>query len=285
MRRMLAKKSIIIVILALVMTLAACSESKKTSEADLNQGQGLPEIREINIGCMATCEPLIEWVAEALKPMGYNMKTIMYDGNQLPATACKDGDIDGLIHNHLPWIEVFNKENNCNLKMPHLLAYGRTAMYSSSHEILAEIPQNATIALAGDPTNLERGLEILRDLGFITLGEKIGKFYSLLDIVDNPKNIKILETEISATIRSITDVDAVIAPALRAKLAGLDPNVFLYEDPSSRNFPFGFVVDAKNVNEEWLLETIKYTQTAEFRKKFDDHYGGAYVLFDPEGED
>ena len=127
---------------------------------------------------------------------------------------------------------------------------------------------------------LIRGLMILRDMGLITLGEKTDNFYSLLDIVDNPKNIKIIETEISTTVRSITDVDAVIASALRAKLAGIDPNVFLYEDPLAKDFPLGLVVDAKDVNEEWVLEAIKYTKTEDFKEKFNNHYDGSYILLE-----
>ena len=43
--------------------------------------------------------------------------------------------------------------------------------------------------------------------------QKTGLFYTVLDIKDNPKKIKLIETEITQTARSIQDVDAIISPA------------------------------------------------------------------------
>jgi D-methionine transport system substrate-binding protein len=157
--------------------------------------------------------------------------------------------------------------------------YSRTAVYSVKHKTIDAIPQNALIAVPGDPSNMDRSLLTLRDMGLLTLGEKTGNFYTILDIKDNPKNIKIIETEITQTIRSINDVDAVITGANRVKLAGLDPNAFLYDDPTNKNYPIGLVVNAKDMDAQWVKDAMKVTQSEEFKSKFNKHFNGTYVLY------
>lgn len=261
-----------------MLSLAGCAGTQQ--EAANKQPQ--PEKKVIKIACMSTFEPMIQWLQEGLAPQGYEVQTVMFDANQLPATALKDGDVDGLIHNHLPWIQTFNKLNGCDLRMPQpYLCYGRTAVYSVKHKSIDAIPQNGKIAVPGDPSNMDKSLIILRDMGLITLGEKTGEFYTLLDIKDNPRNIKLIETEISQTIRSINDVDAAITPAYRAWKAGIEPKSFLYEDSDSVNYPTSLVVNAKDLNAKWVQDAMQLMQTQEFKQKFNAYYQGTYVLYNP----
>lgn len=283
MKDILKKLVCIVAVAILCMSLAACSSNtaqKTAAPEQTNKSESQPEKKEIKIACLTIFEPMIGWIKEGLAPQGYDVQIIMFDANQLPATALKDGEVDGLIHNHLPWIQTFNKQTNADLQMPQpYLAYMRTAVYSSKHKTIDAIPQNAQIAIPGDPSNMDKSLMMLRDMGLITLGERTGEFYTLLDIQDNPKNIKLIETEISQTIRSINDVDAVITPALRAKLAGFDPNAFLYEDPSGTDYPTSLVVNAKDMNAPWVKAVMDLMQTPEFKAKFNAYYNGTYILY------
>lgn len=268
-----------LLLLILLISLAGCSSS--TSESDKTGGQAAqPGKKVIKIACVSTIEPIIDWLNEGMAPLGYDVRTVMFDANQLPATALKDGDVDGVITNHLPWINTFNKENKCDLQMPQpYMYYSRTAVYSTKYKTVDAIPQNARIAVPGDPSNMDRSLQTLQDMGLITLDKKTGNFFTLLDIKDNPQNIKIIETEITQTVRSIHDVDAVITGGVRVKLAGLDPNVFLFEDSSNKNYPIGLVVNPKDLNADWVKAALKVSQSEEFKKKFNAHFNGTYVLY------
>ncbi len=101
--------------------------------------------KDLKIGCLAYSEPIIQWVKEGLAPLGYKVEVVLFDANQLPATALKDGSIDGIIANHKPWIDTFSKQNNARLEMakPYLF-YSFFALYSTRHKKLEEIPQDAT---------------------------------------------------------------------------------------------------------------------------------------------
>ncbi len=271
-------KRLICIFTAVIIAMSLFGCSSKAPEQASKAAQ--PGKKVIKIACVSTIDPIVGWLQEGMEPLGYDVQTIMFDANQLPATALKDGNVDGLITNHLPWIQTFNKENNSNLQMPKPYTYySRTAVYSVKHKTIDAIPQNALIAVPGDPSNMDRSLMTLRDMGLLTLGEKTGNFYTILDIKDNPKNIKIIETEITQTIRSINDVDAVITGANRVKLAGLDHNAFLYDDPTNTNYPIGLVVNAKDMDTQWVKDAMKVTQSAEFKSKFNKHFNGTYVLY------
>ncbi|PAB59579.1 MetQ/NlpA family ABC transporter substrate-binding protein [Anaeromicrobium sediminis] len=277
---------VLCLLLVLVMCLSAvgCAKQEETVPSE-NTAQASSEATEkketIKLGALSTIEPFTSLVKDALVEKGYDAEVVLFDANNMPATATKDGDINGFIHNHLPWIQTFNKENNSNLQMVEpYLCYYRTALYSSKHKSIEEIPNNGTIAVPGDPSNIEKSLEMLQEVGLLTLGEKTENFYTILDIKDNPKNIKLLETEISTTARSINDADAVICPSTRIKAAGIDPNSFLAEDMSTVNFPVGLTVRPDSVEEEWVKDAMEILKSDEMRAKFNEIFEGTLVLYE-----
>ncbi len=244
-------------------------------------GSALAAGKELTLGCLAYSEPMVQWIKEALEPLGYKVKIVMFDANQLPATALKDGSIDGIIANHRPWVLTFNRQHNCNLEMvqPYYF-YSFFAIYSAKLKSLADLPENAKIAVPGDPTNLNRSLIILKEASLITLKEKTDIFYTVLDIKDNPKNISLVETEITQTARSIHDVDAIISPMYYvSQVANFEPKSFLFEDPQNKDFPLGLIVRSENLEAEWAKEAMKALRSEKYRQKFQDHYQGKYVLY------
>lgn len=269
----ISRKSIFVFILVvLCVGNIGCSKKGLKSESNVN--------KVIEMACMPSGEDLMGWIVEGLEPKGYDVKVSMFEGNQLPVTALKDGDVDAVIGNQLPWLNTFNKENNCDLKMvePYLY-HGFKAIYSSKYKLVDEIGDNAQIAIPGDPSNMNQSLLILEGAGLITLGEKSGDFYSILDIKDNPKNIKLIETERSTTMRSINDVDAVITDGSQAYRAGFDPNDYLFQDPNGKDYPHGLIVGPDDTEKQWVKDLLEYFETQEFKEKFNNYYKGSQILY------
>lgn len=264
------KLTVVFLMIVFVLTMAACGKSPTA------------EKKSLKLGCLAYSEPMLQWIKEGLVPMGYNIEIIMFDANQLPAMALKDGSVDGIIANHKPWMLTFNKENKANLEMvePYYF-YSFFAIYSVKYKKLEQIPQNARFTIPGDPTNLSRSLIILKEAGLITLKEKTGPFYTVLDIKDNPKNIKLIEAEITQTARSIQDVDAIVATAyFIAETAKADPKVFLFEDPQNKDYPLGLIVRNEDLNSAWAKEAVKTLRSEKNRARFNEQYKGKYTLID-----
>ena len=273
-------KTLLVAALAamLVVSMASCGKDGESSTSE-NTSSG--EKQTLKIGCLALTEPCANFIKEVLEEDGYQVEVVMFDANNLPATALKDGDIDGMIGNHLPWLKTFNEENNCQLEMvePYYY-YSPFALYSSKYSTLDELPEGAQIVIPNDPSNMERCLLMLQDMGLVTLGEKTDTFYTILDVTENPKNIQFVEAEMTMTTRNIEDVDGAFAAAAVAQQAGLDATKYLYMDPGSVDYPVSLVVRAEDKDSEWATTAMQKVKTDEMKQKFNDQFKGAFALFE-----
>ncbi|MDD2371653.1 MAG: MetQ/NlpA family ABC transporter substrate-binding protein [Firmicutes bacterium] len=266
-------KSIIslMVVVLMVTVLVGCGTDAKVDTS---------EKTKFKIGCMPLNEPAVQVISKMMKDKGYEMEVVVFDGNNLPAIALKDGSIDGLMLNHLPWIKTFNELNNSNLVMVKPYMYASIfGIYSSKYDSIDQIPKNATITISNDPDNMQRSLLLLEKVGLIKLGAKKGDFFTTLDVVENTKNIKFSEVETTATASAYKDAAATISFSSVMKNAGIDASSYIADDGESVNFPTGLVVNEGNENTPWAKAIIEVTQTEEFKTKFNDIYQGAYVLF------
>ncbi|WP_028331118.1 MetQ/NlpA family ABC transporter substrate-binding protein [Brachyspira alvinipulli] len=264
-------KTKILSILFMVLLLS-CSNSNNTEKVKSKNDT-------IVIGCMASNKDVVEEAVKLMEKDGYKIEVKIFDGNNLPALALSANEIDGLILNHKPWVDTFNKANNSHLVLVDGFKYGFfNALYSSKHKSVEEIPDGATITISNDPSNMDRGLRFLEKLGLLKLGDKTGEFYSMLDIKENPKNIKFLEVEITLTAGSYKDVDATIATSIAMKNAGYDARSYIAEDGESGYFPIGLFVNEGNETSQWAEDFVKATQTEEYRTKFNEIFQSAFYI-------
>lgn len=275
------KKKIICMGLALAMivgTLVGCGNSGNESASSEAE-----ESKVIKIGCMSSPEPIVQIMKKGLEEKGYEVEVVLFDQNNMPCIALKDGEIDGVILNHKPWMETFNKENNSNLVMAEpYLYYSPFRLYSEKYDDVNDFPDGAKIAVPSDSANMERSLIVLDAVGLIKLGEKTESFYSIVDIEENPKNIQFVEEEITTAARSIHDADAVISPAVYIQQEGsIDVEDYLYDDPlAEEKYPLGLIVQSGDETEDWVKEGIAYVLSEEGSKAFNEQFQGTYVLID-----
>lgn len=266
------KRSLFLTAMALVLafSLVACSGGEEKAESK----------ETLKFACMAENENMVSWVVDELKSKGHDAEVITYSSNQLPATALKDGDVDAVIQNQLLWLETFNKENGSDLIMVEPYMYhGRVALYSSKYDKLEDLPENAEIAIPGDPSNMDQLLVGLDKIDLITLGEKTGAFYSLIDIEENPKNIKFYETERGTTARTYEDVDAIICGSTEAFNAGIDPLSFLYDDFDGDKYPHGLIIRPEDKDEEWVKIVVDFYQTEEFKEDLREEFNNTFIPY------
>lgn len=216
-----------------------------------------------------------------LMPEKYDVKLVTFDSNTGPAEACKTGEIEAFIYNHEPWLIQYNKSNGTDFAVMNHLYYGRSALYSNKYEKLDDLPNGCSIAISNDSVNMENNLIFLKDLGLITLAEKTDKesFLTTLDVVDNPKNIHFVEVEISYAVGSLGEVDAAICSSTQILSAGLNPEKFLAENKSKKDYPIGLTILSKDKGEAWVTEMLKVMSSDEFKTQFNKMYKGSLVLY------
>lgn len=256
------------------------SSEDASQENDTSEESTTSTTEPIVFGTLASMEPMVTPLADLLEERGYTTDINIYDANQLPAEALNNGEIDSVIANHSVWINTFNVENNGTLEMlePYI-CYSPLGLYSQNYNSVEEIPENATIAIPGDAANIDRSLYFLQDVGLINLSEKENEtdFYDKTDIEENPKNIDILEVEITALAVNFQDADAVINFPSQMLAAEIDAEP-LELDPQMMEYALGIIVNSEQEdrNNAWIDDALEIIQTEVYQNRFDETFEGVY---------
>ena len=129
---------------------------------------------------------------------------------------------------------------------------------------LAACGNNATtetklkIAIPNDTTNEARALLLLQDQGYIKLKDGAGITATVLDIVENPKNIEFSEVEAAQLPNLLPDVDYAVINSNYAISAGLNPTKdALALEGSSSAYANILAVKEGNENEPLVVSVVE----------------------------
>ncbi len=264
-------KKTLILLLALVVALGALAGcGKKADDKTVRVGASPAPHAEI-----------LEVAKELMAKEGYTLEIVEYNDYVLPNTATESGDIDANYFQHGPYLEDFNAENDTHLVPVAAIHYEPLGIYAGKTASLEELQDGATIAVPNDGTNEARALKLLEAQGLITLDPDAGFTATVLDIVDNPKNLDIQEIEAAQVPRTLADVDLAVINGNYAIDAGLDSSLILAsEDPdseSAQTYANVLVVKEGNEESEGIQALVKALQSEEVRQFIDETYGGAVV--------
>lgn len=162
----------------------------------------------IKIGASPTPHAeILEIVKTELAEDGYTLEIIEYNDYVLPNTALQDGEIDANYFQHLPYLENFNAENGTTLVSAANVHFEPFGIYPGRSASLDQLAEGAKIAVPNDTTNEARALLLLEAEGLIKLKEGAGITATIVDIVENPLNLEIVELEAAQIPRVLPDVD------------------------------------------------------------------------------
>lgn len=283
----------------MVLSLAACSgsetakestkeepktEAKETAakESEAATTEAKKEPVTLKIGCVAATEPCVQIMKEAMEGTGYEVEVVVFDGNNLPAEALNAGDIDGLFCNSLKWMNTFNEENNADLAMAFPYYFSYAGLYSAKWDSPEAFPDGAKVIVSNGLSNIDGGLRILQNAGLITLAETPSEnnFYSIIDIVENPKNIQITPAELTTAMSSINDVDGVVASAVIVKESGvMSPSEHMGLSTRDQMTPQGLIVSGKDENAEWVSVAKEQMEQEKWYDAFNERFDGTFILY------
>ena len=283
----------------MVLSLAACSgsetakestkeepktEAKETAakESEAATTEAKKEPVTLKIGCVAATEPCVQIMKEAMEGTGYEVEVVVFDGNNLPAEALNAGDIDGLFCNSLKWMNTFNEENNADLAMAFPYYFSYAGLYSAKWDSPEAFPDGAKVIVSNGLSNIDGGLRILQNAGLITLAETPSEnnFYSIIDIVENPKNIQITPAELTTAMSSINDFDGVVASAVIVKESGvMSPSEHMGLSTRDQMTPQGLIVSGKDENAEWVSVAKEQMEQQKWYDAFNERFDGTFILY------
>jgi len=203
-------KKIIAIILALTLalSLAACG--------------GKADDKTIKVG--ATPAPhaeILEIIKEALAADGWTLEIVEFDDYVLPNTALSEGQLDANYFQHITYMNNFNVEYSIEMVSAAGIHYEPFGLYAGKVASIDALADGAQVAVPNDATNEARALLLLEQVGLIKLAEGVGINATKADIVENPKNIEIVEMKAELLTTTLQDVDMAVINGNYAIGAGL----------------------------------------------------------------
>lgn len=281
------RKFLVQAVSSLVVTvlIASCSSQKQAATTSANSPAASPAAssqakEKVKVGVWAvTSEDVLKFVKDNLAAdQGLDIEIVKFNDWIQPNTALKDGAIDANYFQHRPFMTNAAKELNLDLVMlsPGILT--PMGIYSKKHKTLAEVPNNAIVAIYKDAANADRCLRVLTKAGLLKLKDSVGEgLATIKDIAENPKNLQFKELDGPAIVRGIDDVDLGIFSAglrLQAKLDLLP----LYEESSAeKRYGVGLVTLKSRENEPKLQKLNQLLTNPKIKDFLAEKYKGTVV--------
>ncbi len=219
-------------------------------------------------------------ILEAAKPLvkakGYELKIVEFTDYVTPNLALDDGELDANFFQHVPYLKEFNKNKGTKLVKTVNVHLEPIGLYSKKIKKLEDLKDGAIIAVPNDPSNESRALDILVQKGLLTF--KNVELKTAIDVVKNPKNLKIKELDAPQLPRVLDEVDVAIINTNYALPAGLNPvkDALVLE---SKDSPYANIVVVKKGNENTAKTKVlnEVLNSKEIKKFIQEKYKGAIV--------
>ena len=254
---------------------AQAEESEAPAEAPA-------ELQELVVGASpAPHAEILEAARPVLEEKGYTLKIVEYTDYVQPNLALDAGDLDANYFQHYPYLEQFIAENGSKLASAGKVHYEPFGIYAGKTATLDALADGAKVAVPNDATNEARALLLLEAQGLIKLTEGVGMNATKTDVIENPKNLDILEIEAAQLPRSLQDVDIAVINGNYAIDAGLKVSDALAVEASDSEaaVTYGNVVAVQEGKEnDPAIQALMEALTSDTVKEFmETTYEGAVV--------
>jgi len=217
---------------------------------------------------------IMEKVKELAKAEGVDVQVIEFNDFILPNIALNDKEIDMNSYQHQPFLDEQVKTRGYKIKSAGKTVLMPLGIYSKKIKNLTEIKDKSQVAIPNDPTNGGRALKLLEKVGLLKL--KPVENPSILDIVENPKNLKIIEIDAPQVPRTLEDVAAAVINTDWVHVAGLDPQTAIaFED---KNSPYANVIAIRmDETRPEVTKLIKIYQSEPVKTYINETFKGAII--------
>ena len=202
---------------ALAILLVACG-------AD-NDGSGSPEKQSRVITIAASPAPHAEILSEAAKNMrkrGIDVDIRIFDDYVQPNNVVESGEIQANYMQHELYLHDFNHDRGTHLRVAGRIHYEPLGIYPGKKKQLSELASGDHVGIPNDTTNEARALLLLQDNGLIRLSSEAGLTASVRDVIENPRNLQLVEMEAAQLPRVKDQMAMVILNGNYALAAGFN---------------------------------------------------------------
>ncbi|MGO4574035.1 MetQ/NlpA family ABC transporter substrate-binding protein [Microvirga sp. 2TAF3] len=234
----------------------------------------------IKVGVMSGAE---EEVAQVVKKVaatkGLNVQLVPFSDYALVNEALARGDLDANAFQHKPYLDAQIAARGYKIVPVGFTFVQPIGLYSKKVKAIADLPKGAKIGLPNDPSNGGRALNLLAAQGLIKLKDGKGLSPSLLDIAENPKDLKFSELDAAQLPRALPDLDAAVINTDHAINAGLDIRKDTIAVEKREGNPYANFIAARQgeENRPEIKTFVQSYQSPEVASFLDTRFKGAII--------
>ncbi|MHC6223382.1 MetQ/NlpA family ABC transporter substrate-binding protein [Pseudomonas sp. X10] len=233
----------------------------------------------LKIGTTAAFAIPLEAAVDEAKKQGLAVELIEFSDWIAPNVSLASGDIDVNYFQHIPFLENAKAAAGFDLVPYAPGIINNVGLYSKKYKSFDALPEGASVAIANDPINSGRGLQLLAKAGLITLKPGVGYKATEDDIVANPKKLKILQVEAVQLVRAYDDADLVQGYPAYIRLANSfdATSALLFDGLENQEYVIQFVIRPQNKDDPRLARFIDiYQHSPVVRAALDKAHGTLY---------
>lgn len=248
------------------------------------------ETTHVKVGVVgSTNEQWTDVLVPMLAEEGIELEIVFFSDYVMPNIALASGEIDMNAFQHYNFMNNWNTEN-AETYGNSLAAIGETliaplSLYSDKYDSVEEIQKGDTILVMNDVVNEARALQMLASLGLITLADDLTSYATVLDIIDNPLELNIIELD-AATIGSQMADSSVAAGFMNGQYAtqagypheeAIAVEAFDPENPDQHGIVNIIAVCEKDLENPVFKRIAEAYQCDEVAEVFATLYAGSFV--------
>ncbi|WP_040639707.1 MetQ/NlpA family ABC transporter substrate-binding protein [Microvirga lotononidis] len=236
--------------------------------------------KSIKVGVMSGAE---EEVAQVVKKVaagkGLNVELVPFSDYALVNEALERKDLDANAFQHKPYLDAQIAARGYKIVPVGFTFVQPIGLYSTKVKTVADLPKGAKIGIPNDPSNGGRALNLLAAQGVIKIKEGQGLSPSLLDIAENPKDVRFSELDAAQLPRALPDLDAAVINTDHAINAGLDIRKDTIAVEKREGNPYANFVAARqgDENRPEIKTFVESYQSPEVAKFLEERFKGAII--------
>lgn len=208
---------------------------------------------------------VLEEAARLAAEQGLEVEIIEFTEWTMINEALHNGDIDANNFQHRPYLDNQIAARGYDLVALDTSIVVPMALYSEKVENVEELPDGASIGIPNDPTNAARALFLLSKANLITLAEGAGATASILDVTENPKNLRFVELDAAQLPRSLADLEASVITLNYAVVSGLNPQESLIMESEDSEWALVWAVRTERAEDPTIRRFIDIYSSEEVR--------------------
>ena len=249
---------------AILLGTAACSSGGAASE---NPGATAAAKTDITVGFNPGPykEMFDGGILPILQEQGYSVTDQDFTDGIVVNVAVSDGEIDANIMQHPVYMDFVNAQEGLTNAALVQVPTPRMGLFGGKSTSLDDIKDGATVTVPNSPSNLYRGLLILRDAGLIDFDDVDDPNTADLSIItENPHNLQITAIENAQQVPALQDVDFATIQGNFIISGGLDYDDALAVEDQPVEFSNVVTVREEDVDSDWAQAIKAAYQSQEF---------------------